>query len=225
MKEKKPNISEEQFRKLADAGQLKINPEPTEVQLKLKRLPPDWIFPMQPAFLEADVFAEREAWRYQPKYDGWHVVIRPDGIFTRHGTDLTAWRCLHPLWEHLSTNPMVPLVGELLHVKGRSHIPSLKRDAWGGVIAIFDRMEEGVPLRERYAQLQEDAKGWDSNDAFLVPLRPLPDDTATAFAGMPYADHIEGVVFKKWESLYRMGRYAPVLSRDWQKYRFPKGED
>ena len=172
-----------------------------------------------------------DAWRFEPKLDGWRAVVTVDAgvvrVRTRRGRDIT--RTVPELAENLPTGLPghdVVLDGELI--------------AGGGTGSDFYRLGPRLASRDRrrcqVSFVAFDVLWLDGTDTCRQPyakrralLESLRIDagcwrTAEAFAGDPLdllvaCDQldVEGVVAKRVDSVYRPG----ARSADWIKVKTP----
>jgi len=184
-------------------------------------------FPMKPspAFRNVKNIEEVEKWLIEPKYDGWRIVYVPnEGFFTRKGNSLNDWaflKKLRPLFEYCDEKNIY-LDGELVHLKGRDHIPSLKYDENGNAhIFLFDVIDEEKPLIERLRTLVLAVRHINSTVVSVIPSIPLKEekDIQKLFTLWTMHSNIEGIVLKRMDSKYYPGKEGPVITNDWIKIK------
>ena len=197
-------------------------------------------YPMQPAFARSIVSGHPQ-WRVEPKMDGWRCVLQKEsGRLVAYGRRIekgTRFYVVEELLSELAKAPVPDFIldCELTVLEGRNRLPSLvsrsgmlnvRMGKVHPILWVFDIMKLGkdfinhLPYRDRKRILRifanQHLKKWSW-------VKILPDfatmDEAVKW-GSTYRKIVEGVVFKKEDSRYKLGEAAPYVTCDWQKLRF-----
>ena len=141
----------------------------------------------------------------QPKYNGWYIVFLHGRAYTRHGIDITDWKCFR--------NRTLPesAAGEMMHMHGIDHIHHLQLFDVGLRVVLFD-IPSQLPIEKRLAQLPTIA------DKFGFEFAPL----SISLTWYGYRDKCidsigagnEGLVLKLRGSLWEPGE-----SKSWRKMK------
>ncbi len=160
----------------------------------------------------------KEYW-LQWKYDGWCLVLPGDGTaWTRRGTEITDWICFDGLNLHFD----YPLHAEIFIENGRSSdVPKLKHRLLKPWIAVHDAMVEHMPFEERQLLLRRIVPVWaDSVNWTVAPSWSVNtwEEVNQYFRCAGELGH-EGLVLKRKESFYNIGRAISVECADWLKIK------
>ena len=170
-----------------------------------------------------------EGWSFEPKWDGYRAIVtvrKGEVAFTsRNGNDLTErFRPLARALARAVRSPELVLDGEIcaLDEQGVASFGLLQRGAGRLVLVCFDVLERdgeplvGRPLRERQALL---GHAFDPSSGDVL-VSPVFDDGAALMTAARERG-IEGVVAKRAECPYRVGKRSP----EWVKVKLSGRDD
>lgn len=187
---------------------------------------PVWLMQPIPYFGEKI----RGVWIFEPKIDGWRMQIIQyrDGHTECWGRRLERkpnWSVkLSYLAKHLED--IVPggtiLDCELCSTGGRRFIPSLfgKKPKVNPVVYVFDIIYyRGADVSKKTLKQRKDLLG---RIDFKPPFHPVPG-RQLANLRENYNTEIEkgheGIIIKKLDSCYHIGKEAPIATQDWRKIK------
>jgi bifunctional non-homologous end joining protein LigD len=173
--------------------------------------------------MSTDTLPKGEGWIYEPKWDGFRALVTLDGgdarLTSRNGNDLTErFKAVARAAERGFRTADGVFDGEIcaLDDQGRSRFSLLQQGKGTPALVVFDVLEiEGeplvdLPLSERRKRLE---KLVDQRVGGLV-LSPQFDD-GEALLRAAKEQGLEGVVAKRLDSPYFMGRRGP----EWRKVK------
>jgi bifunctional non-homologous end joining protein LigD len=173
--------------------------------------------------MSTDTLPKGEGWIYEPKWDGFRALVTLDGgdarLTSRNGNDLTErYKVVARAAERGFRTADGVFDGEIcaLDDQGRSRFSLLQQGKGTPALVVFDVLEiEGeplvdLPLSERRKRLE---KLVDQRVGGLV-LSPQFDD-GEALLRAAKEQGLEGVVAKRLDSPYFMGRRGP----EWRKVK------
>jgi ATP-dependent DNA ligase len=170
-----------------------------------------------------------EEWIYEPKIDGWRlqVIKYKDGRIEFWGRRLEKkpnWSCkLGYISENLKYLPSGTLLDcELYTDKGRHKIPSLFKEKPDvtPIIFVFDIIfieNEFIgekPLSERKKILE----GINFKEPLILLKYRKLDDIYRAYKEEVSSGN-EGIIIKKWDSIYKIAKDVPIATIDWRKIK------
>jgi hypothetical protein len=165
------------------------------------------IEPMRPIALPENYLTALFADEYiaQPKYNGWYIVFHRGRAYTRHGVDLTDWKCFRnlPLPESAT--------GEMLHIYGIDHIHHLQLFDAGLRIVLFD-VPSTLPIEKRLAQIPTLADKYGFECAPLIIANTWDGYRDKCIESIGAQN--EGIVLKLRGSLWEPGE-----SKAWRKMK------
>lgn len=170
------------------------------------------LYPMRPRTPLVLPPSPEEFW-VQWKYNGWNVVIPGDGTaWTRHGNEITDWRC----WEGVNLHLDFPLNVELCAESGRlEDVPGLRNGSKRPMRVVHDFMLENVPIEDRLPLFTSLDDSWTiANTVGRGSWEGINEEFDLSLA----AGH-EGLVLKRKGSSYVVGQVASVSSPDWLRLR------
>ncbi|RKX68600.1 hypothetical protein DRP53_10395, partial [candidate division WOR-3 bacterium] len=177
-------------------------------------------------------FGERvdDNWIFEPKIDGWRIQLirQPDGgleIWGRRLERKPDWTAklrsiLTPAEQFLPKGTIVD--GELYSEGGRRFIPSLfaRKPKTRPIIWLFDliyhrgRFIGNLPLEKRKELLSRIRP---VPPFFLTPFQPVTDLDQALNDAVTRGD--EGIVIKRLDSPYELGRDGPIATHNWRKIK------
>ena len=171
------------------------------------------MYPMYPTPL-VKIPDDLSNWIVQYKYNGWRVVIDTSGdAYTRRGNSLSNW----DFFLHLNWQPMFPVDCELVHEKEASYnVPRLKKSD-SGYLYVFDIMIENTVLTDRLNLIKLMKF---PNRVKLAPYFNIEkgEDINSLYDQAIDKGH-EGIVLKKKDSYYEIGKMSQIFTPDWLKLK------
>ena len=185
-------------------------------------------FPMKPGPCIVLPFSLTTDWVWEPKYDGWHTLFAVHRgrvrVFSRNlKMELTDWPGLRETIAELENNLRCftgTLVGELLASSGISTDVMKARSGVKVAPKFFDLVMPAfdmVPLYERRRMLLDLPlpRDWFAHQACIESQKVLEQ----TFRMCKDTCGMEGVVIKKFDSLYERSNTSPVVAYSWLKIK------
>jgi bifunctional non-homologous end joining protein LigD len=177
----------------------------------------------------ADVLPTGEGWAFEPKWDGFRALaVVSGGVVTlrsRNANDLTGrFESVARALAQAVRSPSAVLDGEVcaLDEAGRSGFGLLQQGSGTLVYVAFDVLErDGEPLLERtYLERRRELEALLDTSVKGVLISPSFDDGA-ALERVALENSLEGVVAKRTDSTYRVGR----RSLEWRKLKLKQRQE
>lgn len=185
---------------------------------------PDFIYPMKamdPILLPK----KPTSFLFQPKFNGWGVIVNKGKVFTRRSKEITNWKA----FKELNFDFPHPLHCELLgRVYGKNYsnntTAQIRSCNATPIFMIHDLMISDVPALQRQKMIEELKLpvGFEKSDYFLIKNWKSVNKL---YLNMVYMIHHEGLVMKNIHSHYILGEYACVQTMDWMRIKSPIHEE